>query len=142
MGKTTLDSLLKERLELLNTMYDCSDKLLVSLQVGDLAAAERYDHLREGCWEQIRYLDSQINQMTRDRKSSSPKTSERFAKEFKTVLRRVRKTSQEIYLFAMQTRNRLVRTFVPKRKEAAITEQPSITTEPTLTPSRPKVAEA
>lgn len=107
MTKTTIDSLIKERSDLINTMYDCSDKLLATLQTGDLINAERYDYMREGCWEQIKYIDEKINQTLKQ--ANTPTTfKKRALDEMRNALSTLTKTSKLVLSSAVKIRNQMI----------------------------------
>lgn len=147
MGKQNkIDAYLTERSELINTMYDCSDKLLASLQTGDLVSAERFDYIREGCWEQIKFIDAKINQTLKgSNKTESFKM--RVFKDMRIALNKLTKTSQQVLLSALKIRNQMINTVnqTGKRSEKRETPQTSPNTQTADMPirtKRPKVAEA
>lgn len=109
MTKQKIDSLIKERTELINTMYDCSDKLLAALQTGDLINAERYDYIREGCWDQIKYIDENINKRLKE--SNRPLTfKERALSEMWSALCKLTKTSRLVLSSALKIRDQVLQT--------------------------------
>lgn len=109
MTKQKIDSLIKERSDLINTMYDCSDKLLAALQTGDLINAERYDYIREGCWEQIKYIDENINK-TLKASNKSPTFKERAFSEMRSALSKLTTTSRLVLSSAIKIRDQVLQT--------------------------------
>jgi hypothetical protein len=107
MGKQNIDALLNERRELINKMYNYSDKLLAALQTGDLINAERYDYIREGCWEQIKYIDEKVNQTLKQAKKPVS-FKEKILTEMSAALNKLTKTSQRVLAYASKIRNQIV----------------------------------
>ncbi|OGQ34760.1 MAG: hypothetical protein A3F16_01405 [Deltaproteobacteria bacterium RIFCSPHIGHO2_12_FULL_43_9] len=133
MTTKTIDSLIKERADLINTMYDCSDKLLAALQTGDLINAERYDYMREGCWDQIKYIDEKINQTLRQTNKSQT-FRERALGEMRTALGRLAKTSKLVLSSAVKIRNQVIQS-TARSKGAEKTTEPKPST--TITATKP-----